>query len=119
MINTYDFQVEHPEMFSQLAIKDLLFLYYKCPQEEKKINLYTHFNKIIFVLEGKKMIHHREKSWLLGAYINFMMDEGDERIKATYRDNYKKLAEIKPKYDPNNLFRVNQNIKPQMAAAMA
>jgi len=65
MINTYDFQVEHPEMFSQLAVKDLLFLYYKCPQEEKKINLYTHFNKIIFVLEGKKMIHHRSNSWLL------------------------------------------------------
>ncbi|HZI52151.1 MAG TPA: AraC family transcriptional regulator [Chitinophagaceae bacterium] len=65
MINTYDFQVEHPEMFSQLAVKDLLFLYYKCPQEEKKINLYTHFNKIIFVLEGKKMIRHRDHSWLL------------------------------------------------------
>jgi AraC family transcriptional regulator, exoenzyme S synthesis regulatory protein ExsA len=65
MINTYDFQVEHPEMFSQLAVKDLLFLYYKCPQEEKKINLYTHFNKIIFVLEGKKMIHHRDRSWML------------------------------------------------------
>ena len=65
MINTYDFQVEHPETFSQLAVKDLLFLYYKCPQEEKKINLYTHFNKIIFVLEGKKVIHHRDKSWLL------------------------------------------------------
>jgi len=65
MINTYDFQVEHPEMFSQLAVRDLLFLYYRCPQEEKKINLYTHFNKIIFVLEGKKMIHHRGKSWLL------------------------------------------------------
>ena len=54
-----------------------------------------------------------------GAYINFMMEEGDDRIKATYRDNYKKLAEIKAKYDPDNLFRVNQNIKPQMAAAMA
>ena len=54
-----------------------------------------------------------------GAYINFMMDEGEERIKATYRDNYKKLAEIKAKYDPGNVFRVNQNIKPQMAAAMA
>ena len=65
MINTYDFQVEHPEIFSQLSVKDLLFLYYKCPQEEKKINLYTHYNKIIFVLEGKKKIHHREKSWML------------------------------------------------------
>ena len=54
-----------------------------------------------------------------GAYINFMMDEGEERIKATYGDNYKKLAEIKAKYDPNNLFRVNQNIQPQRATAMA
>jgi len=65
MINTYDFQVEHPEIFSQLSVKDLLFLYYKCPQEDKKINLYTHYNKIIFVLEGKKVIHHRDKSWTL------------------------------------------------------
>ena len=50
-----------------------------------------------------------------GAYINFMMDEGDERIKATYRDNYNRLARIKAKYDPNNLFSVNQNIKPTAA----
>ena len=47
-----------------------------------------------------------------GAYVNFMMDEGGDRIKATYRDNYDRLVEVKNKYDPNNLFRVNQNIKP-------
>jgi hypothetical protein len=47
-----------------------------------------------------------------GAYVNFMMDEGEDRVKASYGDNYKKLAEIKKKYDPKNLFRVNQNIKP-------
>ncbi len=47
-----------------------------------------------------------------GAYVNFMMEEGQERIKATYRDNYERLAAIKKKYDPTNLFRVNQNIKP-------
>jgi hypothetical protein len=47
-----------------------------------------------------------------GAYVNFMMDEGEDRVKASYGDNYKRLAEIKKKYDPNNLFRVNQNIKP-------
>ncbi|MGA8481255.1 MAG: BBE domain-containing protein [Chthoniobacterales bacterium] len=34
------------------------------------------------------------------------------RIKATYRDNYQRLVEIKRKYDPSNFFRVNQNIKP-------
>ena len=47
-----------------------------------------------------------------GSYVNFMMEEGDERVKTTYGENYEKLARIKGKYDPNNLFRVNQNIKP-------
>lgn len=48
-----------------------------------------------------------------GAYINFMMEnEGDERIRATYRDNYDRLARIKAQYDPDNFFRVNQNIRP-------
>ncbi len=47
-----------------------------------------------------------------GAYINFMMEEGDDRVKATYGENHKRLVEIKKKYDPENLFRVNQNIKP-------
>jgi hypothetical protein len=47
-----------------------------------------------------------------GAYVNFMMEEGEERVKATYGGNYQRLTEIKAKYDPTNLFRVNQNIKP-------
>jgi len=47
-----------------------------------------------------------------GAYVNFMMDEGEDRVKATYGDNYERLVAIKTKYDPENLFRVNQNIKP-------
>lgn len=47
-----------------------------------------------------------------GAYVNFMMDEGQERVKASYGSNYDRLAKLKKKYDPNNLFRVNQNIKP-------
>lgn len=47
-----------------------------------------------------------------GAYVNFMMDEGQDRVKAAYRDNYDRLSKIKSKYDPQNLFRVNQNIKP-------
>ena len=48
-----------------------------------------------------------------GAYVNFMMDdEADSRVQASYGENYKRLSEIKKKYDPKNLFRVNQNIKP-------
>ena len=49
-----------------------------------------------------------------GSYINFMMEEGEDRVKATYGDNYPRLAAIKAKYDPDNLFRVNQNILPQV-----
>ena len=47
-----------------------------------------------------------------GAYINFMMDEGQNRVRESYRDNYKRLAAVKAKFDPTNLFRVNQNIQP-------
>ena len=49
-----------------------------------------------------------------GAYVNMIMDEGQERIRAAYRDNYPRLAAIKQKYDPANLFHVNQNIKPSV-----
>jgi FAD/FMN-containing dehydrogenase len=47
-----------------------------------------------------------------GSYVNFLMEEGDERIAASYGGNQERLAAIKAKYDPENVFRVNQNIKP-------
>lgn len=47
-----------------------------------------------------------------GAYVNMMMDEGESFVKAAYRDNYPRLAKTKAKYDPDNLFRINQNIAP-------
>ncbi|MDN3520987.1 FAD-binding oxidoreductase [Halomonas ramblicola] len=48
-----------------------------------------------------------------GGYVNFIMDdEGQERVRATYRDNYARLARIKAEYDPDNLFRINHNIPP-------
>ncbi len=47
-----------------------------------------------------------------GAYVNFMMEEGQNRVRDSYRDNYSRLAAVKAKYDPSNLFRINQNIQP-------
>jgi len=48
-----------------------------------------------------------------GAYVNMMMhDEGPDRVRASYGDNYDRLVEVKRRYDPANLFRVNQNIAP-------
>ena len=50
-----------------------------------------------------------------GAYVNMMMDEGEDRVRASYRDNYARLARIKASYDPENVFRINQNIAPATA----
>ena len=47
-----------------------------------------------------------------GSYINFMMSEGQDRIKASYGSNYDRLAKIKRRYDPDNVFHINQNIQP-------
>jgi FAD/FMN-containing dehydrogenase len=47
-----------------------------------------------------------------GGYVNMMMDEGEDNVKAAYRDHYPRLVAIKKAVDPENLFRVNQNIKP-------
>jgi len=47
-----------------------------------------------------------------GGYINMIMDEGQELVRAAYGENYDRLAQIKAKYDPDNLFQVNQNIIP-------
>ncbi len=57
-----------------------------------------------------KAVHRYD---LPGAYPNFMMDdEGEERVRASFGDNYARLARLKAKFDPRNLFRVNQNIRP-------
>jgi hypothetical protein len=47
-----------------------------------------------------------------GGYVNFMMEESQARVKATYRGNYERLTRVKATYDPHNVFRVNQNIVP-------
>ena len=50
---------------------------------------------------------------LPGAYPNFMMDdEGDQRVRASFGENYQRLVELKLKFDPTNVFRVNHNIRP-------
>jgi FAD/FMN-containing dehydrogenase len=53
----------------------------------------------------------------VGAYVNFLTGDEQERVRAAYGPNYDRLAAIKAKYDPTNLFRVNQNIRPAPAAA--
>ena len=47
-----------------------------------------------------------------GAYVKFMTEEEGDRIKAAYGPNYDRLAQIKRRYDPENLFHLNRNVKP-------
>ena len=47
-----------------------------------------------------------------GTYVNFMTDDESSRVAAAYGDNYPRLIELKHKYDPTNVFHVNQNIQP-------
>jgi hypothetical protein len=52
-----------------------------------------------------------------GGYVNFMMDEGQERVWAACGDNHERLVEVKSTYRPTDLFRVDQEIGPREGAA--
>jgi FAD/FMN-containing dehydrogenase len=47
-----------------------------------------------------------------GAYVNMYMDEGQDRVRKSYRENYDRLVRAKAQFDPENVFRMNQNIRP-------
>jgi FAD/FMN-containing dehydrogenase/tetratricopeptide (TPR) repeat protein len=47
-----------------------------------------------------------------GAYVNFLMEEGQDRVRASYRGNWDRLVQVKNRYDPDNVFHINQNIHP-------
>lgn len=60
--------------------------------------------------------HSSTQQFAQGVYVNFLSDEGEARVKAAYtQEVWDRLVEVKTKYDPSNLFRMNQNIKPSSA----
>jgi len=65
MYNNFEYIVTHPEIIKQLAVKDMLFAYYRCPQVEKQVNLFLNYNLITYTFRGKKTFRHREKTWTL------------------------------------------------------
>ena len=58
--------------------------------------------------------HSATEPFARGVYVNFLSEEGENRVKAAYTPEvWKRLVQVKKKYDPTNLFRMNQNIKPE------
>ena len=86
------------------------------------------FVHLIGAIDPDPAVTRRHSSWVRdywsalhvhsagGAYVNWMGDEGGDRVAATYRGNYERLRAVKAKYDPGNLFHINQNIRPAEAA---
>jgi FAD/FMN-containing dehydrogenase len=86
----------------------------------------ANFSHVIYAVDSDPAVMATHTEWVRaywealhpysagGAYVNFMMEEGEDRVAASYRHNYKRLAQIKRMYDPGNLFRMNQNIRPNV-----
>jgi AraC family transcriptional regulator, exoenzyme S synthesis regulatory protein ExsA len=99
MINVYEFLRYQPELYKQFVCKDLLFVYYDCPQTVRKVDVFTHYNILSFVIDGKKLINRPEKTWLLqpgpcyffriGAYNQELyLDEGWRSMNMYIPDSY-------------------------------
>ena len=88
------------------------------------------WSMVIAAIDSDPAMADRLKAWgraywhavhpynLGGGYVNFMMDdESDDRLRATYGDNFRRLRQVKARWDPGNVFRVNQNIEPDRATS--
>jgi AraC-like DNA-binding protein len=109
MINVYEFLRYQPELYKQLICKDLMFVYYECPQVIRKVDVFTHYNILSFVIEGRKLMHRPDETLLLeeghcyflkiGAYNQELyLDEGWRSMNLYISDSY--LQQIIKDYQP-------------------
>ena len=72
-MNIYEIHKTNPDIFTQLSLKDQLFLYYKCPQKEKILQLYSNHNQLTFTINGKRIIRHGNKKWITNRDQGFLL----------------------------------------------
>ena len=65
MINVYEFLRYQPELYKQFICKDLMIVYYDCPQVVRSVDVFTHYNILSFVIDGRKLMHRPEQTMLL------------------------------------------------------
>ena len=99
MINVYEFLRYQPERYKQINCKDLMFVYYDCPQVVRKVDVFTHYNILSFVMEGRKLMHRPDETLLLeeghcyflktGAFNQELyLDEGWRSMNLYIPDSY-------------------------------
>ncbi|MEN8141676.1 MAG: FAD-binding oxidoreductase [Thermodesulfobacteriota bacterium] len=98
---------------SRVAEKDTAFAHRKTPF---LLNIHTRWQDVDDderCLAWARAIHGATEAFAQGVYVNFLSDEGESRVKAAYsQEVWDRLVALKSKYDPDNIFRMNQNIKP-------
>ena len=142
MLNVYDLKIAHPDIFRQLAVKDNLFVYYKCPQSERLVKLFNHYNAIYFTLSGRKAFHYKNKSWHLteddslvvcrGAYCQEMFKDLDwevlgfhfnddfaKRVFQDYSKNFPRRNITNKPLDPILSVKINERIKASYYALLS
>lgn len=99
MINGYEFLKYKPEAYKQLSCKGMTFVYYDCPQVVKRVDIFTHYNILAFIIKGTKIIHRPGQSWLMekgkcyffkkGAFNQELyLDEGWQSMNFYIPDSY-------------------------------
>lgn len=100
---------------SRVPEKDTAFAHRKTPF---LLNIHTRWQDISqddYCLEWARDFHKATEPYAKGVYVNFLSDEGTDRVKDAYsKDVWKRLVQVKNKYDPDNFFRMNQNISPSL-----
>ena len=98
---------------SSVAANDTAFAHRHTPFV---LNIHTRWREVADdsrCLQWARDFHKATEPFSQGVYVNFLSEEGDARVKDAYTEEvWKRLVEVKDKYDPDNLFRLNQNIQP-------
>ncbi len=92
MTNTYKDSLAHPDIFKQLSVNDLLFVYYKCPQIDRLVRLYNHFNLIAFSLEGERTLHQSGKTWKVTPRTSYFQRKSAYIQELSDAESWKVLA---------------------------
>lgn len=97
---------------TRVAANDMAFALRRPGYEVDIVGLWTDPAEKVSAVQWVNSLRSQLQPFAQGVYINQLGETSDELVRAAYGENYARLAELKKKYDPGNVLRLNQNIKP-------